>query len=242
MMKILKGLYAFCFVKLDQEADCQSKLPNEMFLVIYRDIAAVVSSVPKSSWQPTRKNIQKHQKIISQLQELFEILPLRFGTVFKDSNEVKKIIEINYQDMQRLLKKIRCRVELGLRVFWNHEAFLEEVGSRRIEKLKTEYKVRKKDRYMIAVEAGKIVEAKVLQKRDEYIRTIFKPLSVLADDSVLNQVAGEKMVFNGAFLVKKQSVVDFDKAVCEIMNKHKNKFFFKYSGPWPPYNFVTVSW
>lgn len=241
-MKLLKGLYAFCFVKLEQEADCQTKLPSETFLVVYRDIAAVVSNVPKSSWQPTRKNIQKHQKIISQVQDIFELLPLRFGTVFKDSSEIKKILENNYQDMQSLFSKIRGRVELGLRVFWNHEAFLKEVGSRRIEKLKTEYKAKKKDRYMIALEAGKIIEAKVLQKRDEYIREIFKPLSALADDSVLNPVTGEKMVFNGAFLVKKQSIINFDKAVYDLINKYRDKFFFKYSGPWPPYNFVTVSW
>ena len=167
---------------------------------------------------------------------------IRFGTVFKDNDEVKKIMEDNFQEIQNMLNKIRGRVELGLRVFWIHEAFLKEVGNRKVEELKKEYELGRKDRYMIAIEAGKIIEAAVLKKRDEYVRTIFEPLSSLADDSVLNPVTGEKMVFNAAFLVKKQLITNFDKAVYDTVDKYKNKFLFRYSGPWPPYNFVTVSW
>ncbi|HOV78907.1 MAG TPA: GvpL/GvpF family gas vesicle protein [Bacillota bacterium] len=240
-MKLSKGLYAFCFIRYN-EADRGVKPPGETFLVGYRDIAAVVSNVPKSSWQPTRKNIQKHQKIISRVQENYELLPLRFGTVFKDNEEVRKILEDSYPEIRNMLNKISGKVELGLRVFWVHEAFLREVGNRKVEELKKEFELGRKDRYMIAVEAGKIIEAAVLKKRDEYVRIIFKPLSRLADDSILNPVTGEKMVFNAAFLVKKQLIADFDKAVCDLADEYRCKFSFRYSGPWPPYNFVTVSW
>jgi len=240
-MKIFSGLYTYCIIEMNQEADPGVKLPKDAFLVRYRNIAAIVSSVPKSNWQPTKNNIRRHQKIISQIQESFELLPLRFGIVFKDNSEIQKMLQEKYQEITILFHKIHDRVELGLRVFWNHTAFLNEVANRKVEKLKKEYDSGKKDRYLIALEVGKIVEAAVLQKREEYIKTIFEPLSNLAEDSLLSPVAGEKMVFNAAFLIKKELITNFDEAVKKISDKYKDKFTFKYSGPWPPYSFVTVS-
>lgn len=241
-MKLSMGTYAYCIVELEKDADITAALPKDTFLIQCRDVGAIVSNVPKSSWQPTRKNILRHQKIVAQLQEGFELLPLRFGTVFKSSKEVMEVLDNNYHETQKLLYKIRGRAELGLRVFWNHESFLREVGNKKVEKLKKEYESVKKDRYLIALEAGKIIEAAVLRRREEYVRLIFEPLTAHADDSVLNPVTGEKMVFNAAFLIKKNKLPDFDKMVETFCEKYKDKFTFRYSGPWPPYNFAKVNW
>ena len=241
-MKLSNGIYAYCIAKFDQEEIDRSKLPGEAFFIQYRNIAAIVASVPKTSWQPTRKNILRHQKLTTRVQEDFIVLPLRFGVVFKDKKEVEKVLAEKYSEIKHLLNKVQGRVELGLRVFWIQDAFVKAVGTRKVEKLKKDYASGKRDRYMIALEAGKIVEAAVMQRRDEYVREIFNPLSKLADDATLNPVSGEKMVFNAAFLVKEQKLTDFDAAVKNFHDQYKDKFIIKYSGPWPPYNFVKVNW
>jgi hypothetical protein len=47
------------------------------------------------------------------------------------------------------------------------------------------------------------------------------------------------MVFNGAFLIKKEKVDKFQKEIQRLQAKHKKiGFTFESSGPWPPYNFV----
>lgn len=240
-MKLTRGIYAYCIVKTTPDAYFKDLLSGEIFAVRYQGVAAIVCNVFKSSWQPTKNNIMRHQKIISKVQEKLDILPLRFGVIFKDVEEVEKVLKEKYVDILQLFSKIEGRIELGLRIFWNHEAFLKEIGDKKVEKLKKEYALGKKDRYLIALEAGKIIEAAVIQKRDEYIKEIFKPLSEMSDDSLLNPVSGEKMVFNAAFLVKEQKLSDFDEAVKKLHDYYKDRFIFKYSGPWPPFNFVNVN-
>lgn len=241
-MKLTSGAYAYCIVELGKDMDSDAILPNDTFMIRFRDVGAIVSIVPKTSWQPTRKNISRHQKIISRIQEEFELLPLRFGTVFKNKQEVVEILEEHYKEIKEILNKVRDRVELGLRVLWNRDSFLNEVGNKKVEKLKRKYESGRKDRYLIALEVGRNVEETVIRKREDYERLILSPLAAQVDDSVLNPVSGEMMVLNAAFLIKKGKLTDFDLALEALSNKYKDKFTFRYSGPWPPYNFTKVTW
>ena len=49
----------------------------------------------------------------------------------------------------------------------------------------------------------------------------------------------EKMILNAAFLVARDREADFDAKVKEIDARYEN-LKFKYTGPWPPYNFVNI--
>jgi hypothetical protein len=45
---------------------------------------------------------------------------------------------------------------------------------------------------------------------------------------------------NAAFLVARNKQEQFDQKVHEIGKRYEGKLNFKYTGPWPPYNFVTI--
>ena len=47
------------------------------------------------------------------------------------------------------------------------------------------------------------------------------------------------MIMNAAFLVRREMEPDFDAIVKRIGATH-DKLTFKYTGPWPPYNFVNI--
>ncbi len=47
------------------------------------------------------------------------------------------------------------------------------------------------------------------------------------------------MILNGAFLVSRDSDGAFDRRVKKMAAQHE-KLTFKYTGPWPPYNFVNI--
>jgi len=48
------------------------------------------------------------------------------------------------------------------------------------------------------------------------------------------------MIMNAAFLVARDKADDFDAKVHEIGKRYEGKLSFRYTGPWPPYNFVTI--
>ena len=59
------------------------------------------------------------------MQESFTVLPLRFGMAFKDREEVVGLLGDKYEEIEGYLRKVKGRMELGLRLFWYHESFLE---------------------------------------------------------------------------------------------------------------------
>ena len=67
-------------------------------------------------------------------------------------------------------------------------------------------------------------------------------LDQLRDVSVasrINKPSGEKMIRNAAFLIARDQEAAFDAKVKLIATRF-DKLTFKYTGPWPPYNFVNI--
>jgi hypothetical protein len=67
-------------------------------------------------------------------------------------------------------------------------------------------------------------------------------LDLLRDVSVasrINKPIGDKMIMNAAFLISRDQEGAFDAMVKTIAGKF-DKLTFKYTGPWPPYNFVNI--
>ena len=55
-----------------------------------------------------------------------------------------------------------------------------------------------------------------------------------------NKPIGDRMILNAAFLVDRAQEQAFDERVKEVSRKYEDVLAFKYSGPWPPYNFVNI--
>src|SRR5207302_885054 len=76
--------------------------------------------------------------------------------------------------------------------------------------------------------------------KDAYVREIYDHLRDAAIASRSNKVIGDKMIMNAAFLVGRERREAFDEKVHEIGKRYEGKLTFKETGPWPPYNFVTI--
>ncbi len=55
-----------------------------------------------------------------------------------------------------------------------------------------------------------------------------------------NKPIGDRMLMNAAFLVERDKADIFDQKVTEIAQRYEGKLSFRYTGPWPPWNFVTI--
>ena len=74
----------------------------------------------------------------------------------------------------------------------------------------------------------------------EYVRQIYEGLRSACVASRDNKDIGDKMIMNAAFLIHRHLETDFDAAVNAIAGKFSDRLNFKYTGPWPPYNFVNI--
>jgi hypothetical protein len=90
------------------------------------------------------------------------------------------------------------------------------------------------------MQLGRMQEQALADKSDAYVRDVYEHLREAAIASRSNKPIGDKMILNAAFLVERDKATIFDQKVQEIALRYEGKLSFRYTGPWPPWNFVTI--
>ena len=85
----------------------------------------------------------------------------------------------------------------------------------------------------------RLIDAALQSKSERYVSEIFDRLRDVSVAARANKPIGDRMILNAAFLVSRDSEDAFDARVKALGATH-DKLTFKYTGPWPPYNFVNI--
>ena len=83
------------------------------------------------------------------------------------------------------------------------------------------------------------MEGALQSRSEQYVGEIFGALREVCVASRANKPIGDKMIMNAAFLVERQREAAFDARVKALGARH-DTLTFRYTGPWPPYNFVNI--
>jgi gas vesicle protein GvpL/GvpF len=216
---------------------------DDVYTVHYKDLAAVVSRSPLVVYDPTRENVLAHEHVNEiSIEEGLTPVPMSFGTLFKTEKDIVEFLEDTYDDLRDVLVKMKDKLELNLRVNWAREEVLAEIerDDEGIRRLKEEISKSQQSTYFARMQLGRLVEQALNQKSDMYVRDIYEYLRDAAIASRSNKPIGDKMIMNAAFLVERDRADIFDQKVQEIAQRYEGKLSFRYTGPWPPWNFVTI--
>jgi len=216
----------------------------DVYTVHYKDLAAVVSRTPLVVYDPTRENVLAHQHVNEvSIEEGFTPVPMSFGTLFKTEKDIVEFLEDTYDALRDVLVKMNDKLEFNLRVNWVREEVLAEIerDDESIRRLKEEIsRSQQASTYFARMQLGRMVEQALGDKSDAYVRDIYEYLREAAIASRSNKPIGDRMIMNAAFLVEREKAERFDQKVTEIAQRYEGKLSFRYTGPWPPYNFVTI--
>ena len=243
-----EGIYVYCIVE-SAEPRSFGKIGiggrgDEVYTVHHQDLAAVVSRSPLLVYDPTRENALTHEHVNEvMIDNNFTPVPMSFGTLFKTEDDTREFLKDTYKELRDVLRKMKDKLEFGLKINWDRESVLVEVERdyEEIRRLKAEIETNQQSStYFARMQLGRLVEQALAEKSEAYVREIYEELqsSVIASRS--NKVIGDRMIMNAAFLVARDRADLFDKKVQEIGKRFEGKLSFKYTGPWPPYNFVTI--
>lgn len=247
------GKYIYCIVNTKQERNFGNigigGNGAEVLTIGYNDISMIVNNHPLGKITISRENMLTHEKVIEKVMEEFDsVLPVRFGTIASNADEIRNLLDRRYREFRDALAYMDHKVELGVKGIWNDmTAVFEEItkANKNIEstrdKLKTEKEKSYKKNIQAKIEVGKMVEKALLQKKEEETDTIVQILKKIAVDYKLNKTIDDKMFMNASFLVSKGRGIEFDNVMNELSHKYKNRTKFMYAGPLPPYNFVNLA-
>src|SRR5438874_1907430 len=108
-----------------------------------------------------------------------------------------------------------------------------------IHRLKTEISSQKGSTYFARMQYGRLIDGALQQRSERYVAEFLQQLRDVSVASRVNRAIGDKMIMNAAFLVQRAQEPAFDRRIKEIASAF-DKLTFKYTGPWPPYNFVNI--
>ncbi|MBX3469351.1 MAG: GvpL/GvpF family gas vesicle protein [Planctomycetes bacterium] len=215
--------------------------PAEVHTVNYKEIAAVVSDTPVEVYDPTRENVLAHERVNELVMRDHTVIPMAFGTVFKTREDIVELLRSAYQAFKDVLVKMQGKLEFGLKVLWDPETVIRELekDDESIRRLKKEISSQKGSTYFARMQYGRLVDGQLQERSERYVTEIANHLRGVSVASRSNKVIGDRMIMNFAFLVPREQEAAFDAKVKEI-GARLDHLTFKYTGPWPPYNFVNI--
>jgi uncharacterized protein YacL (UPF0231 family) len=240
------GLYVYCVIPdASRQQFGFSALGGKqqpVYTIPCKDMAMVVSQAPRKIYTPTKVNVFAHQQVISKVMKSYPVIPMNFGNVFSSEDDIRYLMDHLYDEFFLLFPRLHNRIEVGLKLV-GKKAWLEQEIEKdsAIADLKEQVKNKSEasalyDRMKLGEHASLFIDGLRKAVEDE----VFEPLAQLSDAAKQNEPSDPRILLNAAFLIDRDNEASFDKEVSELYEQWSAKAEFKYTGPWPPYNFINI--
>jgi len=240
------GLYIYCVVSSKHERNFRSLGIGkaDVLTISYDDLSMLASYHPLARIAISRENILVHERVIERIMLEFDsVLPVRFGTIAANADEIRGLLDRRRNEFLNLLRYVEHRIELNVKGIWKKmsEIYAEIVRENPVirdkkEKILQQSQARMQEKY----EVGRLVEKALLKKKEEEANAIVNQFRKTATEVRLNKTSGDEMFVNAAFLVDRGREKEFDNLIDEVDKRHHKRTLLKYTGPLPTYNFVNV--
>ncbi|MBU0880795.1 MAG: GvpL/GvpF family gas vesicle protein [Candidatus Omnitrophica bacterium] len=257
---VREGRYIYCVIASSQERSFGpmgiGERGDDVSTIGYNDLSMVVSSCPVSKLVVNRENMIAHEKVIEAVMKEFDgVLPVRFGTIASNADEIRNLLSRRYREFKSALRDMDHKVELGVKGIWkNMPVIFKEIvdENKAIKKTKDDIQNGKSKKNIHPVrkgfsngvqaktEVGKMVEKALEKKKEKEAEKIVEVFRRTAFDYKLNKTIGDEMFVNAAFLVDKGREKEFDNIMGDLGEEYKRRVKFMYSGPLPVFNFVNI--
>jgi len=240
------GKYVYCIIRSDRQREFGAigiGGGQRVYTVAFHDLAAVVSDTPIVIYDPTRENVLAHEFVNETVMKEHTVIPMSFGTVFRSEDDVTELLRSTYQAFSDVLEKMQDKIEFGLKVLWDREKVIAnlERENDEIRRLKDEIsRHTASSTYFARMQLGRLIDSALEEIGQRYVNDIHEQIKPVAVASRSNKPIGDRMILNAAFLVDRAQEQAFDEKVKDTSRKYEELLTFKYSGPWPPYNFVNI--
>jgi hypothetical protein len=240
-----RGKYVYCIIQATEPLKFGNiglgTEPAEVHTVHYKDISAVVSDTPIEVPDATRENVLAHERVNENVMRTHTVIPMSFGTVFKTPQDIVELLRGAYDAFTDVLNKMQDKLEFGLKLLWDRDVAIREVEKEDEEvlRLKNEIASQKGSTYFARMQYGRLLDSALQARSERYLNEIVEQLRDVSVAYRANKPIGDKMIMNAAFLVSREQEADFDTRVKNLGAKY-DKLTFRYTGPWPPYNFVNI--
>lgn len=201
-------------------------------------IAEDLGSLPK---EELVRRLLAHQRVVEHVMQQYTVLPVKFGTLLDDPQEVLDLLSQGRSEFIDLLASMADKVEMEVAATWDTNRVLQELGNED-EVMRTREAIASKGQPSVEdrVRLGQVVKGCMDKRREGYQKRMVAFLRPLALDVAPNALLSDDMVMNVAFLLECARQREFEAAVERLDKVFENEINFRVIGPLPAYSFCTV--
>ncbi|MGB8343866.1 MAG: GvpL/GvpF family gas vesicle protein [Ktedonobacteraceae bacterium] len=221
---------------------------SPVLTVGFQDIWAVVSDSPfvvydSLAKEKTIKDLVTHQFVIEKVMEHFTIVPVKFGTMVENADEVIAFLEKGYPLLSNELSRMEQKIEMDVVARWDMSKILAALPRHHLPVQEKQQEIALKgDRASVEdkIALGKVIEQALQTEKARYQQLILRALKAGAADARLHNLASDEMIFNAGFLVEKKDEHSFTGAIDALDRDLEDAVNFRVVGPLPAYSFATI--
>lgn len=259
---LLCYVYGVQHAAADPPADAPGVVDAPVEGVEAEGLRAIVSTVRRDDFGPDAvgddvgdlewigTNARAHEAVLCSALDGGPVLPLRFGTVFRDREAVAEVLRRHRAELVAELERMAGVREWGAKVLVDLDACDRWIAGqspgapgRTTEPAPTDGRA-----YLARRQAQRGARDERHRLLLDVSREIHERLSELAVDAVTEppqqrRLSGHEgeMILNGAYLVDDTGIDRFHEAADDLNERHADKGVVVHiTGPWPPHQFIDV--
>jgi hypothetical protein len=198
--------------------------------IVEKDITAIGYRIENPASLEDPEELSKSVEIFRHINSCYfldyTLVPLRFGNIVEDEDDLKAFLNKTYIQLKSLFKKNNGMVEFVIQIKFDLEVAKEDITKR----------VDMSD--IVAV--GKALFELAESRKVEVYTALKNMLSPLVVDYLETGSTNEIQLINNSYLVEKEKENLFEEAVDRVAEASDDCLLFQYIGPMPTYSFVPL--
>ena len=236
------SLYVYAIIDSASGMDEPMKGLGEaaVYAIPYRNIGIMVSDIDSQVQIKAEGSILQHEKVVEALMDRFTVLPMRLYTVFSKKEELLLKVKNHYEDFIENLDRVRDKCEYGIKVIWAGNIIKERIVNAHKHEIVPVDPAQSGAKFMKEKFEKYKIDKEFEEEADRCIAIVDGFLKRHASEKKLEKLKTEDLLLSAAYLVDEEKSGDF-KVAFEELRSSGGDLKYMLSGPWPAYNFITLS-
>jgi hypothetical protein len=207
--------------------------------VEHGELAALTSPLQTATLDA--RDLRAHWRVLHEAFEQGVVLPVRFGTVVESEDAVRReVMDPNAERFSGLMKQMSGMVQLNVKGLYDEDVLLKEIVASSPKVARLRERVRGQGATAPTPDQlalGQLVEQEIGRARGAdraAVRETLEPFAV----SVRDEDVAHPSAFSAAFLVKRDAMDDFGRAVAGLRAHFGERIEVRFTGPLPPFSFA----
>ncbi|MEL6998758.1 MAG: GvpL/GvpF family gas vesicle protein [Pseudomonadota bacterium] len=209
-------------------------------------LTAIACNVLAPEIRPNRRNLLAHMRLLETAQKVAEVLPVRFGQVFNDADDLAEGIAARVSAIQSEIARLSGKSEIAVRVSANRDRTIASLAQNHPE-LKTLYgtiSAKGAAGHYELIELGRKVGQHLKGWRDAAEDHLLDFLRPAADECQVDPPAEDIEILRADFLIPTTGLEAFEaalsEALLELPHTSSEDVVARIVGPVPACRFVKL--